>query len=66
MCRYRTIKSAYAEIKAADPNTALTEYRIRQMVLLGEIPSQKAGNKYLVDIDAISPLCEVVKVGKEG
>lgn len=54
MRKYRTIKGAFAEIKERDPNTALTEYRIRQMVIEGEIPSKRAGNKYLLDIDCLT------------
>lgn len=51
MSNYRTIKSAYEEVKALDPNTALTEYRIRQVVTSGEIPSRKAGAKYIFSLD---------------
>lgn len=53
MNKIRTIKAAHEEIKSQDPNTSLTEFRIRQMVINGEVPSKKAGRKYLVDIDDI-------------
>lgn len=54
MSKIRTIKAAHEEIKMQDPNTALTEFRIRQMVISGEIPSRKAGRKYLIDVDNLS------------
>lgn len=51
--RIRTIAQAYKEIKAADPDTAITEYRIRQLVIDGVIPSTKSGAKYLIDLDTL-------------
>ena len=63
MPRIRTIKSALAEIKGTDSKTALTEYRIRQLVINGEVPSMKCGNKYLVDVDI---LLKVLEGGKNG
>ena len=51
--RIRTIQSAYEEIKAVDPNTAVTEYRIRQLVIDGKIPSTRSGTKYLLDLDKL-------------
>lgn len=53
MARIRTIDKAFEEIRQADPNTCLTKYRIRQLVLNGDIPSQKAGNRYLFDLDRL-------------
>lgn len=58
MPRIRTIKSALAEIKGMDSKTALTEYRIRQLVINGEVPSMKCGNKYLVDVDILMKVLE--------
>ena len=51
--KIRTIRQAFEEIKADDPKTAITEYRIRQMVIDGEIPSRKCGTKYLIDLDRL-------------
>lgn len=51
--RIRTITKAYQEIKAADPDTAVTEYAIRQAVISGQVPSKKAGTKYLVDLEKL-------------
>lgn len=36
-----------------DPETAITEYRIRQLVVSGTVPSTKVGRKYLVTIEAL-------------
>ena len=52
--KLRTIEGAYAEMLAADSNTALTKYRIRQLVISGIIPSRKSGSKYLLDMDALT------------
>lgn len=53
MARIRTIKKAYEEISKADPNTCLTEHHIRQLAINGNIPTTKAGNKYLLDLDKL-------------
>lgn len=53
MSRYRSIRDTMSIIKEEDPETALTEYCLRQMVLGGYIPSLKTGNKHLVDIDTV-------------
>ncbi len=47
----RTISEAISEIRAADPNSAITPYRIRQLILCGILPSVRAGNKYLINLD---------------
>ena len=49
----RTINKAYEELRARDPETAITKNLLREMVTQGVIPSAKAGNKYLVDVDVI-------------
>ena len=51
--RMRTITEAASEIRAQDPNTAVTPYRIRQLILTGSLPSVRAGNKYLIDLDIL-------------
>ncbi|MGN0488379.1 MAG: hypothetical protein ACI4HO_03845 [Ruminococcus sp.] len=65
--RMRTIKEAAAEIKAMDPNTAVTEYHIRQLALTGVIPRVKAGRKYLINLDMLieymeNPTAEIFNV----
>lgn len=51
--RMRTVPEAAAEIKASDPNTAITEYHIRQLALSGVLPRVKAGRKLLINLDAL-------------
>ena len=51
--RMRTIPKAFAEIKAADPNTDLSIKALRKLVKEGRIPSVKIENKVLVNLDLI-------------
>lgn len=51
--RMRTIQEAAVELRRIDPNTAVTPYFIRRMVLNGTIPHVKAGNKRLVNLDTL-------------
>ena len=53
MQKIRTIRQAAKEIKTADPNTAITKYFIRQLVINGEIPSKKSNSKSLINIQDI-------------
>lgn len=48
----RTIDAAAAEIRAADPHTALTKTALRRLVVSGAVPSVRVGTKYLLDLDA--------------
>ena len=50
MQKIRTIRKAAAEIKAADPDTAITEYFIRQLVINGKIPSIKSNTKTMINL----------------
>jgi len=51
--KIRTIDKAYEEFKAKDPDTDISRNLIRQLVVSGAVPSTRAGNKYLVDIDVL-------------
>lgn len=51
--RMRTINEAAAEMREADPHTAVTPHFIRQLILAGKVPHVKAGNKYLVNLDGL-------------
>lgn len=51
--RLRTIGTAYREIVEKDPNTAITQWLIRKLVIEGVIPSKKSGNKYIIDLDEL-------------
>lgn len=49
----RGIKQAVEEIKARDPDSALTYNALRKLVLTGEIPHVKVGPKYLVNLNTL-------------
>ena len=51
MARLRTINKAYDEIKAKDPDTAVSRRMFRDIVRSGMIPSIARGNRSLVDVD---------------
>lgn len=51
MTKLRTINKAYDEIKARDPDTAISRRMFRDIVRSGMIPSIKNGNRSLVDVD---------------
>lgn len=53
IARIRTIKEAYAEIKEADPKTAITQSYIRRLIVSGTVPSAMAGRRYLVNMDEL-------------
>ena len=49
----RGIKTGVEEIKVEDPNSCLTEYAVRQMVINGEISHIRRGRKILIDLDEL-------------
>lgn len=51
--KIRTIKEAYGEILEEDPNTALTLWGLRQMVINNNLPCIKCGKKYLLNMDTL-------------
>lgn len=53
MPRMRTIPKAIAELKALDPDTALSEKALRGLVKKGRIKALSVGNRRLVDVNAI-------------
>ena len=53
MRRMRLISEAYAEIKEADPGTAITKTAFRGLVLDERIPSIMIGNKRLVSMEDV-------------
>lgn len=56
--KMRTIEEAVAEFHAADPATAITETYLRRLVVTGQVPHVKAGNKYLINMDVLSHFLE--------
>lgn len=53
MVKLRTLSEAYNYIKEQDPDTALTPWAIRIMIVSGEVPCIKSGKKYLIDMDRL-------------
>ena len=53
MTRMRTIAEAIQEVKKADPQTAFTQTALRRMIKTGELPSFRAGTKYLINLDIL-------------
>lgn len=51
MTRMRTINQTMNYLKEKDPNTAISEWYLRQMLKTGELKHHRAGNKYLINID---------------
>ena len=58
----RTIKEAAEEIKLTDPQSAIKEYFIRDLVVSGQIPHIRAGRKILINLDK---LFEYLQEGKK-
>ena len=49
--RMRGIAEAIEEIRAQDPNTAVTPHFLRKLVKTNAIPCIRVGTKYLVNMD---------------
>lgn len=60
--RMRTIKEAAEEIRLSDPQSAIKEYFIRDLVVSGQIPHIRAGRKILINLDK---LFEYLQEGKK-
>lgn len=50
----RGIKQAIAEIKAADPHTALTERGLRSLINSGTVPCVRIGRKVLINMNVLT------------
>lgn len=53
MLKMRLVSEAYNEIKAADPDTAISRTGFRRLVNEGKIPCVNVGNKRLVSMEAV-------------
>ena len=53
MARIRTIEKAFNEIRQIDPDTCITKHFIKHLIIEGEIPFRKSGNRYLIDVDEV-------------
>jgi hypothetical protein len=49
----RTLDKAIEEIRIADPNTALSKYALRQILLSGAVPTVRVNRLRLVDMDVL-------------
>lgn len=54
MNQMRKLRQAAAEIKAADPNTAISYNTLLKWVKSGKLPHVNAGNRYLIDMDVLN------------
>jgi len=51
--KIRTLKEAYGMLVKADPDTAITYYHFRRLVLSGLIPHLRCGRRYLIDYEKV-------------
>lgn len=53
MEKLRTIDKAIQDFQKEDPDTALTEWALRQLVKDGKIPALMIGSKQLISLEAV-------------
>lgn len=53
MAKIRTIEKAFDEIKRLDPETCITKHFIKNLIINGDIPYRKTGNRFLIDVDDV-------------
>ena len=51
--RMRNTEGVYRELKAADPDTRISQYFIRRLIKSGAIPVVKIGRMELVNVDLV-------------
>lgn len=51
--RMRTLAEASAWLREQDPETALTPTALRRLVVTGQVPSVRVGQKYLINLDVL-------------
>lgn len=49
----RTIEQAAAWLMESDPETALTKTALRRLVVTGQLPSVRVGQKYLIALETL-------------
>ena len=54
MPRMRTIDQAAAWLRESDPDCAFTKTALRRLVVTGQLPSVRIGQKYLIDLDMLT------------
>lgn len=53
MAKMRSILQCFEELQKIDPDTALTKTALRRLIVTGQIPSVRVGQKYLVSMEAL-------------
>ena len=53
MPRMRTIDEAAKWLLENDPETALTKTALRRLVVTGQLPSVRVGQKYLISLETL-------------
>lgn len=53
MPRMRTIEQAAAWLIETDPETAITKTALRRLVVTGQLPSVRVGQKYLLSLESL-------------
>ena len=51
--RMRTVYQAAAWLREQDPETALTKTALRRLVVTGQLPSVRVGQKYLISLETL-------------
>ncbi len=51
--RMRTIDQAAVWLQENDPETALTKTALRRLVVTGQLPSVRIGQKYLISLETL-------------
>ncbi len=49
--RMRTVTEIVEYFKKHDPDTKINQWNVRRMLKTGQIPYEKAGNRYLINLD---------------
>ena len=52
--KMRTLDMAWEEIKTADPNTSLSKYSLRRILMSGQVPTVRVGRLRLVNMDVLA------------
>ena len=60
MARWRTLDAGYELLKKEDPDTCITRWALRAMMIEGVIPTLMIGKKRLFDVDDVD---NVLKAG---
>jgi len=61
--RFRTVDGAIKELRKIDPETAITSYFVRSLILEGKLRYKKSGVKYLINFDSLLEFLEIYKEG---